>query len=502
MGWESLTTICMSVRRDAFFLLLLFLAATALYSTVAPYTFPFPDRDQGVYTYVAEHLLRGQIPYRDLWDHKGPLIYLIYALGLLIHPAYGVWLLGLAVLWLAAFLSDRLVKEVFDSNTALLVTALWLASLLAVVDGGGTVESFNLPFQFAALFAFQRFFQTGGTRYAILIGASMGLSSLLRPNGIAIGIAIFLFLAYRVLTKRDSFSHWAQPVFWMLIGGLLILLPVAIWLAVNGALDEFFDIVFRYNALYSQMARLKWLAIPIGAGYVPTLVALALAGAMAMRGKSISNAQKMWSSFLLLAALIEILLSTLSGRVYRHYFVSWLPVLGLLAAPAISLLERGWRGRGARLVQAVSLVTLVWVAIQARVPREPLSVPPRSDDPVVRYVLEHTSESDFVWFWGNEVKYNVWTGREAPTRLLYAYPLGTPGYATEALVASILDELRARRPMIVDATPSDPLLPALTDAAWEADAVVWPLVRFIRENYELTETIGPNEWPVWIYKGQ
>lgn len=493
----------MPARRDALFLLFLFLAAAALYSTVAPYAFPFPDRDQGVYTYIAAHLLQGQIPYRDLWDHKGPLVYLIYALGLLIHPVYGVWLAGLAALWLAAFLSYWLARGVFESNTALAVTALWLASLPAVIDGGGTVELFNLPFQFAALFAFQRLFQAGKTRYAILIGAGMGLSFLLRPNGIAVGIAIFLFLAYRVLTKRDPFSRWARPVLWMFAGGLLVVLPAALWLSVNGGLDEFLDIVFRYNALYSQMARLKWLAIPIGAGYVPVLVALAFAGSItAARGKSIPDAQKLWAGFLLLAAPLEILLSTLSGRVYRHYFVSWLPVLGLLAAPAMYLLVQGWRGRGARLVQVVSLAALIWIAAQARVPRDPLAVPPRRDDAVVRYVLEHTAESDFVWFWGNEVKYNVWTGREAPARLLYAYPLGTPGYATEELAASLLDELRARRPMIVDATPSDPLLPALTDAFWEADAVVWPLVRFIRENYVQVETIGPDEWPVWTYTGQ
>jgi hypothetical protein len=278
---------------------------------------------------------------------------------------------------------------------------------------------------------------------------------------------------------------------------------VFIWLSVNGALDEFFDIVFRYNALYSQMARLKGLAILVGAGYFPVLVASAFAGAMVSApGKSVTDAQKFWGGFLLLAAALEIMLSTLSGRVYRHYFVSWLPVLGMLAAPAMSLLEQAWRGRGACLVQAISLAMLIWIAAQARVPREPLAVPPRRDDAVVRYVLENTSESDFVWFWGNEVKYNVWTGRDAPTRLLYAYPLGTPGYVTEELAASVLDELRVRRPMIVDATPGDPLLPPLTGAAWEADAAVWPLVRFIRENYELTGTIEPNEWLVWTYKGQ
>ncbi len=38
-------------------------------------------RDQGIYSLVADGLLRGDAPYRDVWDFKPPGIYFVYALA-------------------------------------------------------------------------------------------------------------------------------------------------------------------------------------------------------------------------------------------------------------------------------------------------------------------------------------------------------------------------------------------------------------------------------------
>src|SRR5690349_4238038 len=38
-------------------------------------------RDQGIYAVVADGLLHGKLPYRDLWDFKPPGIFFVYALA-------------------------------------------------------------------------------------------------------------------------------------------------------------------------------------------------------------------------------------------------------------------------------------------------------------------------------------------------------------------------------------------------------------------------------------
>jgi len=40
------------------------------------------ERDSGVFHYVGWLITQGKIPYRDVWDHKPPVIFFINALGL------------------------------------------------------------------------------------------------------------------------------------------------------------------------------------------------------------------------------------------------------------------------------------------------------------------------------------------------------------------------------------------------------------------------------------
>ena len=49
-----------------------------------------PGFDSSVYLYVAEGLLEGELPYRDRWDHKPPLIFLINVVGLLLADVWGI----------------------------------------------------------------------------------------------------------------------------------------------------------------------------------------------------------------------------------------------------------------------------------------------------------------------------------------------------------------------------------------------------------------------------
>ena len=54
-----------------------------------------PTEDSSVFLYIGKRMLEGKLPYRDLFDHKGPILYLIEVLGLCLSPQStdGVWVL-------------------------------------------------------------------------------------------------------------------------------------------------------------------------------------------------------------------------------------------------------------------------------------------------------------------------------------------------------------------------------------------------------------------------
>jgi len=66
--------------------------------------------DTEVYRYVALVMQKGGVPYRDVFDHKPPLIYFINYLGLFLG-GWPQWLFNTLPAMLATFLFYRLCKR-------------------------------------------------------------------------------------------------------------------------------------------------------------------------------------------------------------------------------------------------------------------------------------------------------------------------------------------------------------------------------------------------------
>src|ERR687892_1902970 len=79
MGFAS-SILCMRTRLPAaLFAALLLLRLPSLVQPMGA--------DQGLYAYVGERILDGELPYRDAWDQKPPAIHYTYAaLGAVLPP--------------------------------------------------------------------------------------------------------------------------------------------------------------------------------------------------------------------------------------------------------------------------------------------------------------------------------------------------------------------------------------------------------------------------------
>src|SRR5258706_3992581 len=57
--------------------------------------FSYPGRDGGIFLYIGSLILKGKLPYLDVWGNKGPLVFYINDLWLFLANGsrWGVWLL-------------------------------------------------------------------------------------------------------------------------------------------------------------------------------------------------------------------------------------------------------------------------------------------------------------------------------------------------------------------------------------------------------------------------
>ena len=443
------------------------LLVVAIDSTIAT-----PRRDQSVFIYVAEGLLDGEIPYLDRWDHKGPLIYLLYAVGLLVAGIPGIWLVGGVFLTGAAWFAFITTRKAFGVTAALFASAIFLIHFNEFSQGGNLTEHYALLFQFLALFLFLKL--TGGsgreTRLCLAIGALGAGAFLLRANLIGVWLAIGLYW----IIRRDIALRW---IAWSTVGGIAVLLTVSIAFVILGAWSTLWDAVIVYNfayvdaslgdrvyALMDMREELRILSLPLAAAWIVGLYYW-------LSGRTRSRAFEHLLPLALILGPIEVALIALSGFHWDHYYLASLPVSTVLIAFLARFLTEQ-RLAALTLVSAALLLGILYYSVPYRqvfglldkyshFGAIALSV---KGGPVADRIKEETRPDDSILVWGAETQIYSRSERDAPMRFFYQFPLIKPGYANQTNRNEFIDDVIDNRPAIIVDT-KNPLLAPLDPVA-------------------------------------
>ena len=102
----------------------------SLCASTNPFRIKYMNTDSAVFNYIARIMLKGGMPYRDTFDHKGPLLYLINAFGVLINENIGIWLLELINIFIILYFSFKIAKMLgCDNLKSVIITIICVFSL-------------------------------------------------------------------------------------------------------------------------------------------------------------------------------------------------------------------------------------------------------------------------------------------------------------------------------------------------------------------------------------
>jgi 4-amino-4-deoxy-L-arabinose transferase-like glycosyltransferase len=454
------------VVTGAFVFLIAVLFAILLYGE-NPYTH-LPGRDQGVFLYIGTGLLSGQTPYLSAWDHKGPLVYFLNALGKLLDPTSEWGVVGLILLAVLAtlLLMARLMRRRVRRVALLVGMVFFLAMGLFFSAMGNLVETYVVPLFALGLLVIERAVEQTRPRTMLLFGLAGALAFCLRPNLISIfvvgGIA---WLVYTWPNKRALFSG----VLWALIGAMIVTLPVIAFFASRQALAALVDQMFRFNMLYSSSSGMTfWQKLTV---YSNESLAIVLSGLLVVLfttgiTKKESPQSRDWLLLLLTAGFfLELILSRLSGLEFRHYFLPLLLIVASLfiffADFVISKLSNQMRDNPRTIWQwiisagllIVGVAGIFWLARQdyQKASAEYLESPAR----------EWLEKRPTLLMWGAEAQVNYLLGVPVPTRFIYQYPLVNDAYCDASTGNEFLQDIQRNLPVIVDTTLSNPWMPLL-----------------------------------------
>jgi len=501
-----------------------------------------PDTDSGVFLYFGQQILKGHIPYRDMWDHKGPVVYYINALGLFIGQGsiWGVYLLEYISLLCSLMLAYSVTARAFGPLPAFFASVLLLCGYFYVIENGNFTEEFTLPLSFAAVYLYWRSLdrKTGwGLLYIFLIGVIFSISFLLRPNntGVAVSIALTIFIT-GILASRKYGLAKEIPAF--ALGAAAILAAVLLYFKSEGALGYFYDSFIRYNLFFSTNTaghRLGSVFNGLRTLWHSGLPAVALTGwiiglVTTIAKPDLGDRRTVLVCVGLIGLPVELALSGISGRTPSHYYINWLPALTILTACMVSEFLRNFSGAVINLAGHKTKLSHLWVLsfliVLSILPLLQISYGVRNfarsgglkNPPVSGAVKRHLNDGDYLLMWGAEAGVNYLTGAASPTRYVYQYPFYTCGYSSAEMIDEFLGDIARNKPLIVDTSSTNEVIPPLDSKerkAWKyvpkAGYAAEPcpmnpkmkdVFEYIDRNYELVDSAGQPGWKIYGYKSR
>lgn len=321
-----------SILQFIFWWILTLALTSIVFPAISPLN-PFYFRsDNSLFICIGSGWTEGYLPYRDMFDHKGPLQFAIYALGELIWSGKtGPFLLLSLFLSVTFYVIYKTARLYVTAASSLLVTLLYIASTAGIM--GGYSEDFSLPFIVYPVYLMLRHLRQQKAAHSlpwhiwIITGICFAVMSLLRVNNAALVCGFVLSFGLLMLHEKRYLSV-LQAAALFIVGSILVITPVAILLAGQGILTDTIYASYVYNFKYAaQGIQQKGLAEIARFTLDSLCVWCVLIAGYHLRKKlqKISGAEY----FCLALASILAILSILPGNGYFHYFT--------LASPCVAL---------------------------------------------------------------------------------------------------------------------------------------------------------------------
>jgi hypothetical protein len=338
--------------------------------------FPF-GRDQGIYALVGEGILRGQVPYRDLWDFKPPGIFFVYGLS---QGIFGKSMLAprlVEVFGLVAIVlsSVRLGETFFGSRTAGMLGGAIAALVHAQLEfwHSGQPETFGGVLTLLGLVLTA----TDGKRTRkwlrfLVLGALFGCAALLKPP---LGGGALVCAAY--LAKREqqiAGRTWAgvRAVLVVMAGVLLPLALVLLWFWARGGLSA---LVWTMKDFTPGYTALGWEGKHAPQMFYYALLeaffkfsALAAAGVIAAIATSPMHLREREGMFLVLGVVaVHVTGIAMQGKFFAYHYGATLPLISFLGGLGLYKLWRRCLAGGTGGVLAFMAFVSVSVAMRQAV---------------------------------------------------------------------------------------------------------------------------------------
>lgn len=359
--------------------------------------------DSNSFMTMGKGMISGLVPYQDLFEQKGPLLYLIHGLGWLIDNTgfLGVYIFEVISLTITLILASKLVQLFVSPIYSYLIIPVFTFLILVSrnFDSGDSAEEFCFALIMGAFYLMAKHFkhpepQPMHSWTALLLGVLAGCAFMIKFTMLGLWIGLAIVLAIDCIRRR-KFAELLRIAGFFICGIVLAWIPWQIYFGLNNAIDDFFYVYIYVNLNsylvdLSSFERIRLTGGTLLWGFNNNLIAslLTLFGLIAFSFRT-SPFRKGIFRFGLPICFVALIITTYyGGHDFGYYLLALFPFLifGLIAVAAAvirrSTLKFSQKQIAALLICGMLILTVATVSYS---PNIPLTSQNREDLPQYRF---------------------------------------------------------------------------------------------------------------------
>lgn len=292
--------------------------------------------DSAIFNLIGKGMTEGKTVYKDLFDHKGPILFFIQKWGHLMGGRGGVFfiqcilgsfnLLFLYKLWMIIKNQEK------NTLNLIFVFVCGYAMFFYTFQKGNLSEEYSLPFISMSLYLFAKYAlsleksEKHPCAYSIAYGISIAVISFIRINNAVSVLAGVAVIAIYLIVKKQ-FANLFLNLLCGFLGMLAVAAPVIIYFAMKDALYEMIYATFTFNFLYAKNIGHSPVLVDLTT-YLPLYLPLVLS--VIMTGKKIIKKGCEFFDIMTGAIVAANFICLIMGNKYAHYFAVFMPVFVLV----------------------------------------------------------------------------------------------------------------------------------------------------------------------------
>ncbi|MDT2820823.1 hypothetical protein P7H74_03575 [Enterococcus devriesei] len=331
-----------------------------------PFSKVLNGHDSSMFLYFGRGISDGLVPYKDMLDHKGPILFIIEYFAILIgfgNISMGIWIVEcLFLIGSIIFLFKTSCLYIESKLVSSVALAFMTPIFILCYDGGNYSEEFALLFISISFYLFSKVVLQKNVSQLeyVLIGILGAATFFIRINMISLWVVFCLVvLVENLVNKRINLL--LKQTCGIFIGGVLVVSIIVILSLFQNNIREMIQQAFIMNFLYSDSNTSQ--KITVAFSFIDLLLKTAILPMIVIGcayffvdNKKVQNRVIV---ILFIYFIMNFLTVILSGRYYTHYLITQFAPIAIFLALSINFITLTIVKQRKKIFAMILLLTMV-----------------------------------------------------------------------------------------------------------------------------------------------